>query len=83
MPFTPDIPGAAVLAAAALIGLAILARTALTAWNGWLDLKRAELARPAETGTGPHGNLALGMIDLSDIKERLRKLEAIAAGVDY
>ena len=77
MPFTPDIPGAAVLAAAALIGLAILARTALTAWNGWLDLKRAELARPAD---GTHH--ALGMIDLSDIKERLRKLEAIAAGVD-
>lgn len=74
MPFTT----AAVLAAAAIVGLAILARTALTAWNGWLDLKRAEIARPAETGTSH----ALGMIDLSDIKERLRKLEAIAAGVD-
>jgi Spy/CpxP family protein refolding chaperone len=74
MPFTT----AALLAAAALLGLAILARTALTAWNGWLDLKRAEMARPAATGT-IH---ALGMIDLSDIKERLRKLEAIAAGVD-
>jgi Spy/CpxP family protein refolding chaperone len=73
MPFTT----AAILAAAALVGLAILARTALTAWNGWLDLQRAHLARPAE-GTGS----ALGMIDLSDIKERLRKLEAIAAGVD-
>ncbi len=74
MPFTT----AAVLAAATLVGLAILARTALTAWNGWLDLQRAHLARPSENGTGH----ALGMIDLSDIKERLRKLEAIAAGVD-
>lgn len=73
MPFTT----AAVLAAAALVGLAILARTALTAWNGWLDLQRSQLARPAD-GTGH----ALGMIDLSDIKERLRKLEAIAAGVE-
>ena len=36
MPFTT----AAVLAAAALIGLAILARTALTAWNGWLVLPK-------------------------------------------
>ncbi len=72
---------AATLAFAALIGLAILARTALTAWNGWLDLQRTQLARPTE-GTSPQGNLALGMIDLSDIKERLRKLEAIAAGVD-
>ncbi|WP_421848541.1 hypothetical protein [Novosphingobium sp.] len=73
MPFTT----AAVLAAAALVAIAILARTALTAWNGWLDLKRAEIARP--TDGSPH---ALGMIDLSDLKERLRKLEAIAAGVD-
>ncbi len=78
MPFAPDFSSAAVLAAAALVGLAILARTALTAWNGWLDLQRAQLARPAETGTGH----ALSLIDLSDIKERLRKLEAIAAGVD-
>jgi hypothetical protein len=73
MPFTT----ATVLVVAALIGLAILARTALTAWNGWLDLKRAEAVRPADAG-----NHVLGMIDLSDIKERLRKLEAIAAGVD-
>ena len=78
MPFTT----AAILAAAALVGLAILARTALTAWNGWLDLQRAQIGRPAETSTGPGSGLALGMIDLSDIKERLRKLEAIAAGVD-
>lgn len=68
---------AATLAFASLVGLAILARTALTAWNGWLDLQRSQLARPAD-GTAQ----ALGMIDLSDIKERLRKLEAIAAGVD-
>ncbi|GEN99064.1 hypothetical protein NSE01_08970 [Novosphingobium sediminis] len=68
---------AAVLAAATLVGIAILARTALSAWNGWLDLQRTQLARPAD---GTHH--ALGMIDLSDIKERLRKLEAIAAGVD-
>ena len=65
-----------VMAAAALIGLVILARTVLTAWNGWLDLKRSELAHGGHTGH------ALGMIDLSDLKERLRKLEAIAAGVD-
>ena len=62
----------------ALAAIAIIARAALAAWNGWLDLKRAELARPAESGTAQ----ALGMIDLSDLRERLRKLEAIAAGVD-
>ena len=74
MPFTT----AAVLAAATLVAIAILARTALNAWNGWLDLQREQITRPADYGTGH----ALGRIDLSDIKERLRKLEAIAAGVD-
>jgi hypothetical protein len=73
MPFTT----AAVLAVATLVAIAILARTALTAWNNWLDLKRAELARPIDSTSH-----VLGRIDLSDIKERLRKLEAIAAGVD-
>jgi hypothetical protein len=69
---------AAILAAAALLGLAILAHTVLRAWNGWLDLKRTELAR----GSDQPLSLAAGLIDLSDLKERLRKLEAIAAGVD-
>lgn len=68
----------AVMAAAALIGLVTLVCTLLIAWNGWLDLKRTELAR----GNNHPLHEALGMIDLSDIKERLRKLEAIAAGVD-
>ncbi len=67
-----------VMAAAALIGLMILSHTLLRAWNSWLDLKRTELERGADNPTGH----ALGMIDLSDLKERLRKLEAIAAGVD-
>jgi len=68
-----------VMAAAALIGLVILSHTLLRAWAGWLDLKRTELER---SGTRPGTDMALGMIDLSDLKERLRKLEAIAAGVD-
>ncbi|MFM9937518.1 MAG: hypothetical protein ACKVOL_15130 [Novosphingobium sp.] len=69
---------AAVMAAAALIGLVILSHTVLRGWNNWLDLKRAELAQGSDNPAGH----ALNMIDLSDLKERLRKLEAIAAGVD-
>lgn len=67
-----------VMAVATLVCLMILSATALLAWNGWLDLKRTELAREGKSPT----DHALGMIDLSDLKERLRKLEAIAAGVD-
>ena len=67
-----------VMAVATLVCLMILSATALLAWNGWLDLKRTELAREGKSPT----DHALGMIDLSDLTERLRKLEAIAAGVD-
>lgn len=67
-----------VIAVLSFAGLVILAATALRGWNGWLELKRLELER-----VGPHAApTAGGMIELSDVKERLRKLEAIAAGVD-
>lgn len=67
------------IAGAALIGLLITAHTALQGWRGWLDLKRMELGerRDAATPPGPGSR-----IELADLKERIRKLEAIAAGVD-
>jgi hypothetical protein len=67
------------LAVAGLSGLAIIALTALRGWNGWLELKRAELARRTEETTPPS---AAARIEVADLKERIRKLEAIAAGVD-
>ena len=71
--------------AAAVIGLAILAATALRGWQGWLALKGRELdtRHPEIEGGAPAG--AHGMsarIEIADLKERIRKLEAIAAGVD-
>ena len=51
----------------------------LKAWNGWLDLKRLELTQGcAERGLPP----ASGRIEIADLRERVRKLEAIAAGID-
>ena len=51
----------------------------LKAWNGWLDLKRLELTQNcAERGLPP----ASGRIEIADLRERVRKLEAIAAGID-
>lgn len=63
----------AILAAAALAAVIVIAHTLLRAWNGWLDLKRLELNR-----TSPE---AATRIDLADMRERLRKLEAIAEGL--
>ena len=51
----------------------------LKAWNGWLDLKRLELTQGcADRGMPP----ASGRIEIADLRERVRKLEAIAAGID-
>jgi hypothetical protein len=65
----------------ALIATAILALTALRAFTGWLDLKRAEIDR-ASGGHDARVPSAVARIDIADLKERIRKLEAIAAGVD-
>ena len=66
-----------------LAALGILLFAALRGWQGWLDLKRIELAG-AETrtaGHGGHGGMA-ERIELADLKERIRKLENIAACID-
>jgi hypothetical protein len=63
-----------------LFTLAFASVTLLKAWSGWLDLKRLELA--AHGGHEPALPPAGGRIELADLKERVRKLEAIAAGID-
>ena len=74
-----------VLAAAALIGLLVIAIVALKGWQGWLSLKEREfdqrltLHRPEIEGGAGTG---MARIEIADLKERIRKLEAIAAGVD-
>ena len=62
-----------------LAGLGAASWAGLKAWNGWLDLKRFELTHEAaDRGLPP----ASGRIEMADLKERIRKLEAIAAGID-
>jgi hypothetical protein len=69
----------AVVAASTLGGLAMASWAALKGWNGWLELKRLEISHGmADHGLPPAG----GRIELADLKERVRKLEAIAAGID-
>jgi hypothetical protein len=66
-----------ILALAALSALAMGLATALRGWREWLALKRLELQQQPATAT-----TAGSRIELADLKERIRKLEAIAAGVD-
>jgi hypothetical protein len=68
-----------IVSASIIVGLAGASLAALKAWNGWLDLKRTELNQfTAERTLPPAG----GRIELADLRERVRKLEAIAAGID-
>lgn len=41
------------MATAGLAGLTIVAFASLRGWNGWLDLKRAELSRRSEEAAPP------------------------------
>jgi hypothetical protein len=70
---------AAMIAASVLLALGLASVVGLKGWQSWLDYKRLELAAQ----TGDHGlPPATGRIELADLKERVRKLEAIAAGID-
>jgi len=72
---------AALIAAASLAALLIIAGTMLKMWQGWLMLRLRELEHLPQTSE-PGGSGVTGRIELADLKERIRKLEAIAAGVD-
>jgi hypothetical protein len=66
------------LASSGLLGLTITAFAGLKGWQGWLELKRLELAGHRQEPRSP----AMDMIEMADLKERIRKLEAIASCVD-
>jgi hypothetical protein len=69
----------AVLSASIIVGLAGASLAGLKGWNGWLELKKIELTHiAADRGLPP----ASGRIEIADLRERVRKLEAIAAGID-
>ncbi|RIX29205.1 hypothetical protein [Sphingomonas edaphi] len=67
------------IGASVLMGIGLASFAALKGWNAWLEYKRLELARQMGDSALPP---ASGRIELADLKERVRKLEAIAAGID-
>ena len=69
----------AMLSASIIAGFAGASWAGLKAWNGWLELKRFELTHDSADRTLP---AASGRIEIADLRERVRKLEAIAAGID-
>jgi hypothetical protein len=70
-----------IYAATALAITAMLCLAAGRAWRGWLELKRLELASRSAQPEAPEEDVGL-RIELAAVRERLKKLEAIAAGVE-
>lgn len=69
----------------ALTALTIVSLITLRGWRLWVELRRHEIdVRPAMAAMHddmPPANTG-SRIELADLRERVRKLEAIAAGVD-
>ncbi|TIX51446.1 hypothetical protein E5222_03025 [Alteraurantiacibacter aquimixticola] len=72
------------MAACSLLGLMVLAMATLKGWQGWLALKERELDMRGGHAPEIEGGAREGAarIEIADLKERIRKLEAIASGVD-
>ena len=69
-----------IIAGTVLAVTTLVCVAAMRAWRGWLDYKKLELAsraggEPAEEDVGVR-------IELAAVRERLKKLEAIASGVE-
>ena len=71
-----------VIAATSLLGLGLVAAALLRAWEGWLALKRRELDAVANGRRDPDDTRGVAPITLADMRERIRKLEALANGID-
>jgi hypothetical protein len=76
-----------VIAAAALIGLTIVSVAMLHGWSSWLAFRNRELEQHYGVGTNGETHLvtcthSLARIEIADLRERVRKLEDIAAGID-
>ncbi|KQR81256.1 MULTISPECIES: hypothetical protein [Sphingomonas] len=67
------------LSLSALAGTGMVVLGGLAGWRGWLALKASELDRMPGDAPVP---TAGARIEIADLRERIKKLEAIAAGVD-
>ena len=68
------------------LSVAVMSLVALNGWRDWVNLKRFEIEHAGAghvrgDSSGSSQDTA-SRIEIADLRERLRKLEAIAAGVD-
>lgn len=65
-------------AAFAVIGVTAVSLVVLRGWRDWISLKTRELEQRRDESPPS----TTSRIEVADLKERIRKLEAIAAGVE-
>ena len=69
-----------------LVATTVVVFALLRAWQDWLALKNRELdnlsSTPSEATENPQLSVGAARIELADMKERIKKLEAIASGVE-
>lgn len=68
------------LASSGVAALSVASAAALRGWTAWLDLKRLEMRSgpPSPGAPAPRGRA-----EVTELRERVRRLEAIANGADY
>ena len=86
-PFTPpSFDPTLVIALTCLVATTLVVFALLRAWQDWLSLKNRELEAQGQAARGEAENTQLSVgaarIELADMKERIKKLEAIASGVE-
>ena len=70
-----------IIGAFALTCVAVVSTLSLRGWRDWIALKHAELQVHQQVGEIAMPS-TVSRIDVADLKERVKKLEAIAAGID-
>lgn len=74
-----------IVSVTALLGLAMVTAALLHGWSAWISLRNRELEFHAGPGASIHlatCTHSLARIEMADLRERVRKLEDIAAGID-
>ncbi|MFN3620825.1 hypothetical protein [Sphingorhabdus sp.] len=70
-----------IIGAFAVLCVGIVSSLGLRGWRDWIALKHAELDVMRRGSDGPVPS-ATSRIEVADLKERVKRLEAIAAGID-
>ena len=67
------------IASAGIVGFGIVSTAILRGWTGWLQVRRLKVERTSTCGSpSPPATRT----EIAALKERVRRLEAIASGVD-